>query len=484
MELTNPLTIQYGDRSLGGASDVYLLHDPYVVEKSHESIRVSATVVVKGSSWSSLQSACDDLETDLSKRDQDFSIDFNGTEQSYEFGDTVLNTMATISKSGDPELDRGVSRAYIIEIVGTLPATDTDGLRSISVQVDYSPARQKTVTMSGVYTSFEGTAAMEQYDAEIDAKATEKLAEVDSNATFELVTEQTQGDRNDHELTFTRQYVQLLADQAQSALDDPAIRDHRVYFKLDKIYTAEGSDQLTRLQRATANYSCHVDVGETTDLQATFRDKVLPHIKALFEQGYAPSIFAVETVSEEYRETEKFISATVSFVFLPSGSERVVSIQQSVAIEETRTVAMTHVHSGGEFDAYVDPGWAVRDRVWTRTVRVQGDDLPRRRIGATDSGSGAGPFPSLGGASSVDSRNDGSVQQDGWTIIQNTSDVAEEYIGDPEDGDEMKFTILREVVRERYSTQPSGGGGLTQPTTQSGGGGGFLSQPTTQGGTQ
>ena len=481
MALTNPITIVYGDRSLGGSSGTYLLHDPYVIERTHESIRVAATVVVSASSLSSLQSACEDLEDDLSKRDEDFSVDLNGSKQEFTFGETVLNTVATVTKSGDPELDRGLSRAYAIEIVGSLPATATDGLRTISTRVDLSPARQKTVTLSGVYTAFDGSTATEQYEDQIDAKATEKLSEVDSDATFELVSEQTEIGRNNHELTFSRQYVELLADQSRAALDDPAIKDHRVYFKIDSLYTGEGSDQLTRLKRATANYSCHVDIDQTTDLQTVFSDKVLPHIKALFEQGYNPSVFAVETVSEEYRETEKFISATVGFVFLPSGSERVVSVQQSVAIKETRSVSMTHVHSGGEFDAYVDPGWAVRDRVWTRTVRVQGDDTPRRRIGATDTGSGAGPFPSLGGISSVDSRNDGGVQQDGWTIIQNDSDVAEEYIGNPDDGDEMKFTVLSEVVVERYSTRPSlGGGGLTQPTT---GGVVVLTQPETQGGT-
>ena len=156
MALTNPFTITYGSRAIGGSSDTYLLHGPYVIDKSFNSLRVVFDVVVTAGSYSALKTAADNVETDFRKRDQNLVISLSGSTWTYTSGSTILNTSASLSKSGDSETDRGFSRAYTCVVEGELPADDADpvtGLRDIDIQVDFESGRQKIVTMQGVYTA-------------------------------------------------------------------------------------------------------------------------------------------------------------------------------------------------------------------------------------------------------------------------------------------------------------------------------------------
>lgn len=458
MALTNPIAITYGDFTAGGSSQSRQLDGPYVIEKSHGSLRIVFDVILVASSTTSLQGLADDLEAHMRKRDQDLTVSMGGASWTYTHGETILNTTASCTKSGNSDTDRGVSRAYTCVVQGDLPADDTQGLRDIEVHVGYAASRQRTVTMRGVYTAIDGSTASEQYLAEFDAEAASILAGIGGGSvTWELVDEQWGRDRNDHTASFSRQYVQLLANQS-TTLDDPEIKDHRIVFTDLSQHPGDSKEGVHRLRRVVGSYDCALDIEETQDLDAVFRSKVRPHIIELFETNFGPQVFAVEDSRVSFDETSKRMSVAIQIIYQKQEGDAVVEVSQSVAIREVRTIDYTPVHGQDEFAAYADVGWATRERVWSRTVIVLGDETPKRRLGERAAGGDAGLFESIAGEEGVDGRSPG-VNQDGWNIVSNTSQVTPQWIGDPETGAQIRMSVLTETVVERWNKAPTGGGG-------------------------
>lgn len=453
MALTNPFSITYAGQEVGGTSDTYLLHGPYVIDKSFATIRVVFDVVVTAGSYSALQSASDTLETALRKRDQSFSIALSGSTWTYTFGTDVLNSSASIAKSGDPETDRGYSRAYTCVIEGELPADDQDGLRSLEVTVDYEVSRRKIISMGGTYTALSGVLAAAQYLADFDTEAATILAAIGGGATFELVDENYTRDRVDHTCNFTRQYAQLLTNQSQGTLDDTSIKDHEITFTDASQHPGDSREGIYRLRRVIGAYSCSLDVEVATNLQTVYTSKIKPLIDATFQSNFAPVAYAVEDTRISYDETSKRLSATIQYLYQKAGGDDVVEVSQSIAFREARNIDYTPVHSQGEYSQYADVGWSVLERISTRTVLVIGDEKPKRRLGVAKTEKGpAGDFETVQAGPNV--------QKAGWNIVQNTSQVSDQWLGDP-DETQLKLSLLTETVVERWNELPAAVQSLT-----------------------
>jgi hypothetical protein len=448
MAITNPFSIQYGTRAIGGGSHEYLLHGPYVLDKSFSNIRVVFDVIVVASSFATLQQLSDTLEADFRKRDQSLVIRLDATTWTYTFGSTILNTVSSIVKSGNPDTDRGYGRAYTVTIEGELPADDAaTGLRDIEFHVDYEPSRRRIATMRGVYTSNAAAAATANYQdaAGADAEAATFLTALDNAATFELVQESYTEDRTGHVCNFTRQYAELLANQSQGALDDPAIRDHRVVFTDLSQHPGDGAENIYRLRRVAGSYECSVDIDVTTDLQGTFANIVRPHVIELFRSNFTPKVMAVEDHRISYDETSKRMSVSIQLLYQKAEGDDIVEVSQSVAYREAANIDYTPIHRANAFAAEADVGWAIRERLASRTVMVIGGAPPSRRIG-------------------------GSVNKSGWNIVQNTSQSTPMWVGDPDAGEQIQYSILTETVVERFHSESGGSGG-------GGGGGGKVNDP-------
>jgi len=458
MAIANNISIVYNATTIGGSSNDYLLDGPYTITKQHASLQLSFNIQVVSTTVSGLQTLCATLETAMSARDKSLTITMSGSSWIYTFGTSIFNTKATLVKSGDRDRDRGATRGYTCTIEGVLPAADQDGLLDLSVHIDYTPSRQKTVTLSGSYTATSGANATATYAADFDAEATTILTGIDGAATWELVQEETTRDRNNHTIAFQRQYLQLLANQSIGVLNDTQIRDHRVTFSDVSTFPGDSLDSVQRLRRIVATYDGSVDIGQTTDLQAVATTKCLPHLVAAFRTQFQPRVFALEEKRMSYDETAKRVSIAVTFVYQGAGGSSVVEYNEALLMRETRQIDYTPVHNGSELAAYADPGWMVRERIYTRTAMMIGSagarnpgtndgDLPP--IGtATDDG------PALGGASS------GSVSQSGWNVIQATSEATPVWIGDA-DQERFQATVVRDTIVSRYNEKPSmrSGGG-------------------------
>lgn len=467
MATNNPFTITYNGTAIGGSSDSYQLLGPYVIDRGHRSMRVIFDVIVVATSASNLRSLCDTLETKFRERDKDLEIDIGATAWTWTAGTHYFNPTATITKTGNSETDRGLSRAYTIAIDAELPGDDTaeNGLLEVRSVVSFAPSRQKTVTISGTYTATtDSTTASENYIADGDTRCNAILSDVDATATFELVEEDYDYDRNDANCTFTRQYVQLLSNQALGTLDDAGIKDHRVIFTDLSQHPEQSKESTQPLRRVNASYECSLDVEQGTDLQAVYESTVRPYVVDYFQTTFSPTVYCVEDRRISYDETTKRMSASLTFLYQKDGGEAVVRIQQSVAYRELRTIDYTPTHGGSEFEAYADLGWATLERVWTRTVVVLGEETPQRRLGVQPRYNEAGDFDSVNGVR-IEGRS--GVALSGWNIVSSTSQVTPQWWGDPTQDPQIQLTTLTETVVERYNDFPSRNGGGGTPTTPS-----------------
>jgi hypothetical protein len=452
MAITNPFSITYGSRQVGGSTG-YQLHGPYVIDKSFSTLRLVFDVVITSASFAALKSAAESLEDDFRKRDQNLVINLDGSSWTYTHGTNLLNSTASISKSGDRELDRGYSRAYTCVVEAELPADDNAGLRDLEVNVDYEAGRQKIVTFQGVYTPSGGNDASAQYLADFDTEATTILSAIDGSATWEMVDENYTRDRNDHTCNFQRQYVELLADQAQGSRDHANIRDHRMVFTDTSQHPGDSKESIFRLRRVVGTYDCAVDIEQTTDLQQVWNNTVKDHVRQLFVTNFSPQVFCWEDVRIGYDETSKRLSASIQFLYQKDGGEDVVEVAQSLAYRESRTIDYTPVHEQDEHAAYADPGWATLERIATRTVVVIGEEQPKRRIGVEAEDGPAGAIEGIEAGPDV--------VQDGWNIVQNTSQVSARWVGDPSE-EQIQLSVLTETVVERFNKAPNPGRPLTR----------------------
>jgi len=471
MAVNNKFTITYATNvaspaageQVGGTSDVYQLHGPYVIDKSYDGLRLVFDVVVVGTSYDAdsngLQQLSDALETAFRKRDRSLKIDIDGTAWTYTAGTTLLNSTSSIAKAGDRESDIGFSRAYTINISAELPAEESskNGLRDMEMHVDYEAGRQRIVSMRGVYTAVADRKASAQYQHEthgFDSVSGTLLDGISETAAWELVDEAFTEDRNNDTCSFSRQYVELLAQQSSGVHDDTNIRDHRIVFTDTSQHPGDSRPGLFRLRRVIATYDCAVDVatlGASTNLQDVYETLVRPHITELFEANYEPSVFCIEDKRVGYDETSKRMSVSLQFLYQSSKGGAPVEISQSVAYREQRNIDYTPVFEDDELVAEADPGFAVVERICSRTAVVVGLETPKRRLGEDPTGGAAGPIKGVEGGKNVSTS--------GWNIVQNTSQVTRKYIGDPETGDQIELSILTETVVERFHKRPKGGSG-------------------------
>jgi len=146
------------------------------------------------------------------------------------------------------------------------------------------------------------------------------------------------------------------------------------------------------------------------------------------------------------------MSVSIQFLYQKDGGEDVVEVSQSLAYREARTIDYTPVHNDDEYAMEADVGWATRERVASRTVIVIGEETPKKRIGEDPENGPAGEIEG------IESRS--AVQREGWNIVSNTSQVTDQWLGDP-DEEQIRVSVLTETVVERFHTKPKVGGGTS-----------------------
>lgn len=473
MAVTNPFKITYGGQAVGGSSDYYQLHGPYVIEKSNDDFRLVFDVVVVGTSFADLQTKSDTLETAFRKRLSkaevlEIEIGTGGNKWTYTVGSNLLEVHSTISKTGNPDTDKGFSRAYTCNIQAKLPSNNDGGLRSLEVLVEVGANGLKTVTMRGTYTAKDATSAVDMYKNNFAAEATAYRNAIDATRPWELVTENYSLDRErsttwsagvtpfPHACNFVQQWVQILAAQSDAAFDDTLIKDHRISFTDVSSFSGDSGADIYRLRRCNATYECAVDAAQGTDIYTVYETKVKPHLKSLFVEAYQPSSYGVEETRISIDRTGNRISAQFGFIYQKQGGSTVIELQQSLSYRESRTIDYTPVHDGGELSAEADLGFMILERVWNRNATILGYFSPRTRI-YQKSGGNDTRWGGLFGINGPDSRSSTeTINKNGWNLVQSTSQSTPSFIGNPDEGTQLLTTMIQEQVTERYHEQPRG----------------------------
>ena len=381
------ISITYGSFSAGGSTD--LLIDSYVkIDKSFDSASVEFDFVVYSETNSGFITACEDVEGNLREPFQDLLVTQDGTtmiDLSHSTN-TGLNTQPSIVKQED--LASGRSRKYTCRIVCGLPADEgvsTTGIRDSSVNVNYSPARKRTVTISGVGTALDATLARAKYESQIGTFCGAILTAL--GGTFELTEEPTTTtDYNDKTIQFSRNYLEVIYSEAGSA-NDPAIVRQSFTISRNKIapgdQTGSGAIRLTNL---TASYDAFIDKDVTQDLKGKWEDTIKEWVYNQISSVFGSGSVAVVDTTPHFDYTENRISASVQILGADSGST-VLSASQTVEVNDISGEVLVAAWGDTPFTKYRYQGPSQRIKTITDT---------RRTLGA--SGLAAGGGMAAGGA--------------------------------------------------------------------------------------
>jgi hypothetical protein len=388
--MARQLSISYGGVLIGGAADnTYHLDGVHRLTRAFNQASVEFECTVVGTSEADFASKCTALEVAFTDPDHALIVSL-GSQALLAFAAAPKDwCRPSIVKRGDPT-DSGRSRTYSLRVDVDPAATmlSPSGLREATVDVAYSPARRRTVTVAGLWTAIDGDGSRDAYEAGIASYASTQLAALTGGGTFELIEEPTTAvDRPDHLISFRRVYQERLWEENGAALDDPDIIRQSAIFRRrrtapgDSLGTSDtgnaqnnnpgsgsntaepaGATSVHRPTYVDVTYSAWVDKG-TTDLVGTW-DSIKSWLAGVVAADFAgANALTEETPSFDYDENR--ISATLVFMVLESGNvlEQTITMQTTANEDEVLVPAWT----GKPYDAYAYDG----PRILTRTVSLR-----------------------------------------------------------------------------------------------------------------
>lgn len=231
MPVSRELSVTYAGLTFGGSTARQI--DGYtIVEKDYTTAVFEFSFITSASSEAAFGTEVSAVEAAFRTPRGDLVVtQGSATLLSLKQSDnTGLDANPTILKQGDVG-DTGRSRFYHVRIEFGLPADNVStGFRRFStINVDYSPSRQRTVTITGTYTanSTDGTTgSIAQYLAQIATYASSVLSGIDNSATWEKIGEpQVERNETDKVTNFTVNYKEILFAQSLAGLDDSGIVD-------------------------------------------------------------------------------------------------------------------------------------------------------------------------------------------------------------------------------------------------------------------
>jgi len=231
MPVTRELQVVYGGVTFGG-STARQIDGWTVVEKDYTTAVFEFSFITSATSAAAFATECTTVEDALRKPRQDLTVTLGAsTLLSLKQSDnTGLDANPSIIKQGDIG-DTGRSRFYRARIEFGLPANNLNlGFRRFStVNVDYSPERQRTVTITGTYTanSTDGTTgSFATYLANSPTYFSSVLTGIDNAASWERIGEpQVERNETDKVTNFTVVYKEIIFAQSLAGTDDSALVD-------------------------------------------------------------------------------------------------------------------------------------------------------------------------------------------------------------------------------------------------------------------
>lgn len=367
-------TITYGSYVVGGATAVAQLDGPWAVTSTPEAIAVSFRAAVYDTANGFAQ-----LNTNVTA----FLAAFREIRQNISIaalGETLLSLSHSLGTGYDsaPEVtlveNYGYCSVFDVRIIFGRPAdyTSLSGRRSSTIEVDYTDAKRKKVTISGVYTTIGSGGAVAKYESAIDAYASSVLSGIGGN--YNLESEDTEYNETDKELSFTRIYIQRFPDNAHASITTQE-------FSFGLAEEAPGdSDTLNgettqRLTTWKAVYYASVNstVSTETGLKSLWSGTILPWIVNQVTQYSGDPVYVFESVAD-LDVTGNRISANVTLKGLTQSGPVEWSVSKKTTIDPGNT--LLPIHAKEAFAKYDYDGPAKYMLTWKEGGLWVGDRPP------------------------------------------------------------------------------------------------------------
>ena len=457
MTAQRELSLQYGETTIGGTSESFLLTDVHTVQIGFALARIEATFIVKGGSDSEFSSNVQDIEAAFRKPDQDLVVMQSGSKliEWKQSANTGLDAMPSIVKRGDIA-DTARSRLYVVRIEFGMPASraDVDGLRSRTMAVSYDPSRRRHVTIAGEFTAFNATASRAQYEGAIESMCNSLLTGF--TGTFELAAELASTTINDKSCTFSRTFDEVIYDQGGGGVGNlNIVRQSFILSRAESRDTPAGPGAQTWTV-ATINYECWIDKSRTQDLAGQWESiRTFVISKATAILGGTVVVFSEEP---RYDYDNNRIMATVLVASAPND---LIEYTLTVSDRVQYGKVFVPVWNGSSNARYKYQGPSRYTRTITETTLVVGE-LGMSAIGAAHNASVADAMAEAKLPGVPDDAKRGS-----WEVIDKMAAPSPRVIGI--DGNSQKITqwtatTTLELIDEVGPTTGSGGGGAVTPS--------------------
>lgn len=369
------LEITYGTFVVGGTSvaGAERLIDGFMkIDKSFTDLTVSFDFVISQTTEALFQDEIELVEAAFRNPFQDLTI-VQGSETLLDCSpstNTGLNTQPTIVKAEDIA-DTGRSRRYTVSIAADMPADNapTVGIRDNSVNVGFTPARRRQVTISGTGTAVTGAEARARYEAVITAFCASILTAL--GGTYELAEEPTtESDYENKLIAFSRIFDELIFDQAPGEPDNVEIVGQSI--KVTRGLVGPGDTPgmgVSRLLDLTATYEAWIDKDETTDIRDVWHNTIKVWFYDQIRETNNLGAIAVLDSSPQFDYDDNRIIASVT----------AVGVGTSSLLEHRETTLTADVFGKvlvpaweGPYSKYLYQGPATRRRTTTITKRTLG----------------------------------------------------------------------------------------------------------------
>ncbi len=460
---TRELSITYASFKVGGDQSARVLRDIHIIEQGYESATVEYKFTIKQATKANFATECAAAEAAFRTPNSDLSIDLDGTNlKSFSHSSsTGFDARPTIMKRGEKS-DSARTRTYTVRVEVALPADNSSsGNRRVTkteVNVAYSPARRRTVSVSGEYTASGATTARAVYQAAIDAYATSLLNAL--GGTYKLLEEPTETANDSNKtLRFTRVYEEIIFTGVGSS--DADLRKEVCIISRSKVGPGDTPQAggVNRLVTLNVTYEAWFNKENTTDLTGKWSGllgSIMTQVSAVLTGG---SMALVEE-SPNFDKTDNKITATL--VVLGSTTGGLIESRVTTEVETLSGLTFVPVWNKGAFDRYIYQGPATQRKTVTITQKTLG--------GGGGGGGGAAPGLGNGGPGAVGGSFGGGIVNGGAGSISLPGGGTINIFGGPMTGSQIT-ALVNSLISDG---NPAGGGGGGGGGAGGGGGGGGL----------
>jgi len=244
MPISRELSVTYASLTFGGSTARQI--DGYtIVEKDYTTAAFEFSFITSATTEAAFATECAAVEAAFRTPRGDLVVSQGSATllSLKQSNNTGFDANPTIIKQGDVG-DTGRSRFYHVRIEFGLPADNvaTSFRRFSTVNVEYSPERQRTVTISGTYTANStngSTGSFATYLANAPAYFLSVLTTISATSSWDKIGEpQVERNETDKITNFTVVYKEIIFNQSISNVDDVDLIDPTLVITVDS--TAPG----------------------------------------------------------------------------------------------------------------------------------------------------------------------------------------------------------------------------------------------------